>query len=813
MRKPQLVVLTLSLAVSAVALRAQTQSQPAANGYLLPPKVIVDLLDAPPPPTAELSPARDVIVLLERTAMPTIAELSQPMLRLAGVRINPRTNGPHRSNNRYRNLTLKAVVDGAERKVTLPTSPVIGWIGFSPDGGRFAFTNTKDNGMELWVGATATGQAKAVTAPQLNGALVRQSCTWIGQGASLLCSFVPANRGAMPGTPIGPNIQENRGTVQPQATVQDMLTSRQDEVVFEYLVTSQLEVVDAAGGQRSPIGKPGMFTDFDMSPDSHYVLAARITQPFSWLVRYDDFPTAVEVIDRKGAVVKAIADLPLANEVPQGGVLPGPRDWRWNPIEPATVTWAEALDGGNPKAKVPFRDKVMTLAAPFSATPTEIAKTEWRLTNITWTTAGVGWLTESDRPTRSTRTSVIDKPGAAPRVLWQRSTEDSYGNPGTPLRKAGASSADPIVQLADNVYMTGVGSSPDGDRPFLDRMNVRTGAKERLFQTEIGSYEPVLGLLSDDGSRFVSRHENRTTPPNAFVRGREAGSRRAMSSYQDPAMALQGVKSQMVTYTRADGVQLRMTVHTPPGWTPDKGRLPALLWAYPQEFTDPRLAGQVTGSPYRFTSPGWSTLHMLFLTQGYAILDDPKMPIVGPGETANDTYVQQLVSSAQAAVDKAVEMGIVDRDRVIAGGHSYGAFMTANLLAHSDIFRAGIARSGAYNRTLTPFGFQNERRTFWEVPQLYGQMSPFFYADKIKEPILLIHGEADDNAGTYPIQSDRFYRALSGHGATVRYVTLPYEAHGYAARESVLHTVAEMLNWANEWVKDAKPRMTTSQQR
>ncbi len=281
-------------------------------------------------------------------------------------------------------------------------------------------------------------------------------------------------------------------------------------------------------------------------------------------------------------------------------------------------------------------------------------------------------------------------------------------------------------------------------------MNVRTGAKERLFQTEIGSYEPVLGLLSDDGSKFVSRYENRSTPPNAFVRGREAGSRRAMSSYQDPAMALQGVKSQMVTYTRADGVQLRMTVHTPPGWTPDKGRLPALLWAYPQEFTDPRLAGQVTGSPYRFTSPGWSTLHMLFLTQGYAILDDPKMPIVGPGETANDTYVQQLVSSAQAAVDKAVEMGIVDRDRVIAGGHSYGAFMTANLLAHSDIFRAGIARSGAYNRTLTPFGFQNERRTFWEVPQLYGQMSPFFYADKIKEPILLIHGEADDNAGTLP---------------------------------------------------------------
>jgi dipeptidyl aminopeptidase/acylaminoacyl peptidase len=257
---------------------------------------------------------------------------------------------------------------------------------------------------------------------------------------------------------------------------------------------------------------------------------------------------------------------------------------------------------------------------------------------------------------------------------------------------------------------------------------------------------------------------------------------------------------------------MRATIHTPPGWTPDKGRLPALLWAYPQEFTDPEMASQVTGSQYRFTTPGWGTLHMLFLTQGYAIIDDPKMPIVGPGETANDTYIEQLVSSAQAAVDKAVEMGIVDRDRVIAGGHSYGAFMTANLLAHSDIFRAGIARSGAYNRTLTPFGFQNEERTFWQAPQLYSKMSPFNYADKIKEPILLIHGEADDNAGTYPIQSERFYRALKGHGATVRYVTLPYEAHGYAARESVLHTVAEMLNWANEWAKNAKPRTTATQQ-
>jgi dipeptidyl aminopeptidase/acylaminoacyl peptidase len=272
----------------------------------------------------------------------------------------------------------------------------------------------------------------------------------------------------------------------------------------------------------------------------------------------------------------------------------------------------------------------------------------------------------------------------------------------------------------------------------------------------------------------------------------------------DPAPLISSAQKQLITYKRADGVQLSATLYTPAGWTPDKGRLPLLLWAYPREFVDPSTAGQVSGSPQRFTSVSGAS-HLLLLTQGYAILDDPTMPIVGAGETANDTYVEQLVASAKAAVDAVVEMGVADPARLVAGGHSYGGFMTANLLAHSDLFRAGIARSGAYNRTLTPFGFQNEQRTFWEVPQIYARMSPFNHAHLIKEPILLLHGEADDNSGTFPVQSERFYVALKGHGATVRYVTLPYEAHGYAARESVLHTVAEMLNWANEWTKPAPP--------
>ncbi len=810
MRRNCVVALAFAFACATVWVSAQTH-QPAASGYLLPPKVIVDILDAAPPPIIELSPTRDVLALLERASMPTIAEVSAPMLRLAGRRINPRTNGPHRAQV-SRSITLKSIADGTEKKVTLAPNPMLSWIGFSPDGKRFAFTQTRDNGIELWLGDSASGSAKAVTAAQLNASL-GTPCEWVGEGGSLLCRFVSPSRGASPATPLvppGPNIQEHRGTMAPVRTYEDMLTSVHDEALFDYYATSQLAFVDATG-QRSPAGTPAIFETVAPSPDGNYVLVSRVHRPYSWLVPYTNFPSIVEVRDRKGTSVKQIADLPVADTVPNSGVLPGPRSYQWQPLAPATLIWAEALDNGDPKNKVPHRDKVMMLAAPFSATPTEIARTEYRFGGLSWTDSGIALLTENDRARRWTRTWLIDKPGATPRKLWDRSQEDSYGNPGTPQRRARASGASTIRQSGDSIFLSGAGAAPEGARPFLDQLNLTTLKPERLFQTTGRSYEAILSVLSDDGSTILTRYESRTEPPNVFVRDLQSNARRAMTAYADPAPQLQGVQKQLVTYTRPDGVDLSATLITPPGWTPEKGRLPTLLWAYPREFTDPSAAGQVTSSPNRYTSISGAS-HLLFLTQGYAIIDDPTMPIVGPGETANDTYVLQLVASAQAAVDKAYAMGVTDRDRVVVGGHSYGGFMTANLLAHSDIFRAGLARSGAYNRTLTPFGFQNEQRTFWEVPQIYGNMSPFFYAHKVNEPILLVHGEADDNSGTFPIQSERFYMALKGHGATVRYVTLPNEAHGYAARESILHTVAEMLNWANEFGKNAKPRTTTSSQ-
>jgi dipeptidyl aminopeptidase/acylaminoacyl peptidase len=811
MRRHRLAAITLVCVTASVRLSAQTQP-PAFNSYQLPPKVVVDILDAPPPPTTELSPTRDVLALLERASMPSIAELAQPVLRIAGRRINPRTNGPHRA-QRSRAISLKSIVDGTEKKVTVPAGAMLSWIGFSADGKRFAFTHEREDGIALWIGDSATGQAKALTAAELNASL-GMPCEWVGDGASLLCSFVVAARGGAPAPPTvppGPNIQENRAKTAPVRTYQDLLSSAHDEALFDYYATSQLAFVDTANGQRTPIGAPAVFETLLPSPDGNYVLVGRIHRPYSWLVPYTLFPVTVEIWDRKGAVVKQVADLPLADTVPNGGVLPGPRNYQWQALAPATVVWAEALDNGDPKASVPHRDKIMTLAAPFATTPSELAKTEYRFGGISWTDKGIALLTENDRTRRWTRTWLIDGPGSTPRKLWDRSQEDAYKNPGTPVRRGGPSGTSSIRQSGASIFLAGIGAAPEGARPFLDRLDVTTLKIERLFQTSGRSYETVVGVLSDDGSTILTRYETRNDPPNLYVRDLKSKGRRAMTAYADPAPQLKGVQKQLVTYKRSDGVELSATLITPPGWTPAKGPLPTLLWAYPREFTDPNTASQVTTSADRYTAISGAS-HLLFLTQGYALIDDPTMPIVGPGETANDTYVQQLVASAQAAVDKAVAMGVTDPNRVVVGGHSYGGFMTANLLAHSDIFRAGLARSGAYNRTLTPFGFQNEQRTFWEVPHIYGNMSPFYHAHKVNEPILLIHGEADDNSGTFPIQSERFYMALKGHGATVRYVTLPYEAHGYAARESVLHTVAEMLNWADEFAKNAKPRPTTTAQ-
>jgi len=739
------------------------------------------------------------MALLERTSMPKIAELAEPMLRLAGSRVNPKTNGPHNPPS-VLGITLKKIADGSETKVVLPPNVRLSLPSFSPDGKWLSFMVYRGNGIELWTADIATAKARAITAATVNGL---DGCSWLQDSSAMLCHFIVTGRGpapAPPAVPTGPRVQENLGRAAPAATYQDLLTSAHDEALYEYYFTSQLTIVTPSGF-TTPLGKPAIFEMSTMSPDGQFALVARTKRPFSRLIPAGGFPTDIEIWNRKGEVVRKIGEQPLAEGTPIGGVVTGPRAYRWNSTEPATVLWVEALDEGNPKKQVPARDKVLSLKAPFTGGPAEFIKTEFRFQNVAWTEKGVALLSESDRPTRITRTWLIDAPGAAPRKLWERKQQDRYSDPGMPMIRPGKGA---ILQAGDAIYLAGAGASPQGDRPFLDRLNLKTLATERIFQTDDKSYETVTALLADDGKALLTRWETKTDFPNYYVRDLAAGTKRALTQFKDPAPQLTGIQKQLVTYDRKDGVKLSATVYLPPDYKPGTA-LPFVLWAYPAEFTDAATASQVSGSANRFTTISGAS-HLLFLTQGYGVMDNPTMPIVGAGETANDTYVEQLMSSAEAAINKIVDMGVADRDRIGAAGHSYGAFMTANLLAHGRLFRAGAARSGAYNRTLTPFGFQSEQRTFWEVPEIYETMSPFFFAHKIEDPILLIHGEADNNSGTFPIQSERFYMALKGNGKTVRYVTLPLESHGYASRESNLHVLYEWTTWFDKYVKNAKPR-------
>ncbi len=801
--RPAIAIACLLLAAG-FAGAAAAQSHPGSpGGYLTPPQEIVDILDAPPTPAVLVGPNRDVIVLMDRRSMPPISWQARPLERLAGYRIDPRNSGPWRAPETAA-LTIRRLddSDNGGLRIEAPYGTTIGWPQFSPDGSHLAYAVLRDTGIELWVVDLASGKRRALTSASLN-ATWRNPCEWLFDSSGVLCRFRVPARGAPPSPPRqpdGPNIQEHDGRLSPVRTYQDLLANAHDEALFEYHFTSRIETVDLATGTRTAIGEPGLYARVSGAPDSRHVLVERVERPFSWLHPASRFPRSVEVWTRDGGKVATIATLPLADAVPIGGVPTGPRGHRWNPTAPATLVWSEAQDGGDPKAEVPHRDYVFTLDAPFDGGPRELTRTEFRFSGIAWTEDSTALVNSYDRETRWTRTALLDVGGDEPRPLFDRSAEDRYGDPGFPWQRPGGGTAGAtILQDGNDIYLVGRGASPDGDLPFVDRLDLDTLATERLFRSEAGTYETAVAVLAADSGSLLTRRESATEPPNYYVTNLSTGNRRALTDFSDPAPILRQVEKRLLTYERADGVGLSATLYLPPGYR-EGDRPPMLLWAYPREYTNPNAASQVTGSPHRFTTLRGSS-HLLLLTQGYAILDGPTMPIVGEGETANDTYVEQLVSSAAAAIDKVVELGVADRDRIAVGGHSYGAFMTANLLAHSDLFAAGIARSGAYNRSLTPFGFQNERRTFWEAQHIYAAMSPFFHAEKVNEPILLTHGEIDNNSGTFPIQSERYYQALKGHGATVRYVTMPHESHGYAARESVLHVVAEMLNWCDRYLR------------
>ena len=789
----------LMVAVTALPVFAKTT-------YRKPPKEILDVLNAPETPRIYVSPSHDYALLAKRLRYPPIAEVAEPMLRLAGVRVNPKTNGPHRI-TRYVGFTLLDLNGGATRELALPAGATVITPRWSPDGAHFAFLAVFDDRVEPWVGAVTDASLLRLAGLRVNAAF-GQPIRWMPDSRSLLVQAISADRGdppPEPAVPDGPIVQESRGAAGPVRTYQDLLKDEHDEALFDYYAASQLVLIDTVTGKAAALGRPGVYDSAAPSPDGKLLLVERVRHPYSYLLPYYRFPYTVEVWRRDGSLVKRVVDLPLAKNVPIGGVPTGPRGHRWHPLAPETLLWVEALDEGDPNKKVPHRDRLLEWEAPFTGDPIELYRVEQRFSGLSFGERGqFAFVRDYDRDQRWVRTFRLDLSATPPaaELVWSRALQDRYADAGSPVTRVLASGYRAILEAGDSILLSGAGASPQGDHPFLDLYNRKTGETERLFHCAPGAYEYVIAVLDDHGRRFLTMHQTPTSPPNYVLHDLGKGSRTALTHFEDPVPQIRSITKRRVTYKRDDGVDLSFTLYLPPGYKKgEDGPLPTVMWAYPREYNNPKTAGQIRGSTERFTLLTGPS-HLFFLLRGYAVLDSATLPVVGDPETANDTYIEQIVAGAKAAIEKAAELGVTDPHRVAIAGHSYGAFMTANLLAHSDLFRAGIARSGAYNRTLTPFGFQAERRTFWEAPRIYFKMSPFMHADKINEPLLLIHGAADNNAGTFPIQSERMYAAISGNGGTVRLVKLPHESHGYAARESIETVLAEMIDWLDQYVKN-----------
>jgi dipeptidyl aminopeptidase/acylaminoacyl peptidase len=792
-----------------LSLTAVAQAQDVS--YQTPPKAIADLVDAPLTPRVSLSSDGKWLALLAVQAMPTIAELSQPELRLAGLRINPRFNAPSRVSYAT-GLMLRRLEDSKDMAVlNLPSQALITDPVWSPDNSKLALTIASSAGegrSELWVVDINTFAARRIAGVSLNS-VFGTPYEWLPDNQTLIVRALVAGRGAAPNpaaVPTGPVVQESVGRKAGARTYQDLLRNPVDERLFEYYATSQMVRVNL-DGKLQPISQPGVIQSAVPSPNGKYLLVKTRHRPYSYTLPVSSFPQRVEVYDvATGDPLKTLADLPLADEVPTAfdAVPTGQRSHGWRADVSATLYWAEAQDGGDPKAEAPIRDKVFTLPAPFNGAPEEFAALPLRYDGISWGNNSLALVYGSRWADRKEITWRVT-PGALPSlaVLFERNSQDKYTDPGTAYTHRNAQGKQVLLTDAagKTLYFLGQGASPEGDRPFVDELEVATKKATRWWRSEAPFYEVPLAILDEDKHRLLTRREAVDQAPNYYVRDR-SGKVTAVTKFPNPYAAFGGFfKKQVLHYKRADGVELTANLYLPPNHKPTDGPLPTLMEAYPVEFKDKAAAGQVSGSPYAFTRINYGS-PVFWVTQGYAVLQGASIPIIGEGnKEPNDTYTEQLVSSAKAAIDEGKRLGVVDPTRVAVMGHSYGAFMTANLLAHSNLFRAGIARSGAYNRTLTPFGFQGEERTYWQAPEVYNAMSPFNFADKIKTPILLIHGELDNNSGTFPIQSERFYNALKGNGATARYVVLPFESHGYAARENIMHMLWEMNAWLDKYVK------------
>lgn len=798
-------LLTLFLFTAATGVFAQD-----AVNYQLPPQAISDLLLAKPTPTVSLDSKAEWMLLSTRNSYPSVEELAMPEFRIAGLRINPNNFSPSRQTF-INDFTLKNIKTGKIAKIIgLPAPLAAANAAWNPSQNKISFTQTTQKGVDLYIIDIATLKAVKINQQPLNVTL-GGGITWVDD-QTVLYRVATKPASAVPVKPLlpkGPSIQQNVGKAAPNPTYQDLIKTPFDEQLFEFFATSQL--VQYKNGTQTLIGQPAMYADVNVSPDKKYLLQETISKPFSYLVPAYGFPVIVKITDLSGKSIKVLAELPSKESTPSGNdnTQNVPRGYEWRADEAATITWAQPLDSGLIKKQVPFHDAVYALSAPFSGEAKELFKTVTRYHETIWGNGTLALVKEELRGKQTIKLSRYNPTTGTIETLYELNETDNYNNPGNPVTEKNAFGRQ-VVQTVDNgtklLMNNMIGSSPKGDLPFLAKFDLASKKNEIIWRSAEGSYEYVADVLDANKLVLLTRKESQKDVPNYYIKNlvlRIAD--RPVTDFTNPYPGLEGTTKEKITYKRADGIDLTGNLYLPKGYDKTKdGPLPTLIWAYPREFNSAADAAQIRGSKDRFTMLSWGS-PIYWVTQGYAVLDNAEMPIVAKeGKKPNDTFVDQLKLNAEAAINKLADLGVGDRNRMAVGGHSYGAFMTANLLAHTNLFKAGIARSGAYNRTLTPFGFQNEDRTYWEVPQLYYEMSPFSFADKIKTPLLLIHGDSDDNTGTFPINSERLFNAIKGHGGTTRLVFLPYEAHGYRGKENILHCLWEMNSWLDKYVKNAK---------
>ena len=774
--------------------------------YQLPPQSIVDLVDAPAGATTEFSKDGSLMLILQSPGYASMEHVAQPVIGVAGIKINPANNSIEAEQSGvFESLLVKDTKTGKESKlIGLPEKYRVSNISWSPDGAYFAFSNNDYKGVELWIADVKTLKATKLSNEFLNDAF-GVTLQWNPDSKHILAQFIDPSRGPQPVEPIvptGPVVQENLGVITPSRTYQYLLQNAYDETLMDYYLTSQLKSVDLTGNAVK-VGEPKIYSKIAYSPNGKYLMVQTVHKPYSYLVPINYFPLNTDILTADGKLVKELYKAPLADKLPTGFdvVATGPRAYEWRGDAPETIAWAEAQDEGNPKNNTPFHDALFVLKAPFDAAPQKLFSVVSRYGGVEWGNAKYAIVRERSRKERSSKMTVINpETGAVVKALPSVSSENAYVDPGRFLHEKDVLLFDKGDQPV--VFTSGSGASLLGDRPFIMKWNLLTNKQDTLFKSKAPYYEEPV-FFNNTGVVYISR-ESTEQAPDIYAITLKNRSEKKITNFPDPYPSLKGVQKTLLSYPRKDGIKLSATLYLPKGYKKEDGPLPVLIWAYPREFKSLSAAGEVKGSPYRFTRLAFRS-PVYWVTRGYAILDNADMPIVGEGKNEpNDTFVEQIEDNARSLIDYVVNMGVADRNRIAVGGHSYGAFMTANLLAHTDLFAAGIARSGAYNRTLTPFGFQGEERTFWQVPDVYNKMSPFNYADKIKTPLLMTHGIDDDNSGTFPIQSERLYSAIKGHGGTVRLVMLPKEFHGYRSRESVMHTFWEQDSWLEKYVKNRK---------